>query len=61
MSLLLDAEIAISEHRVYDKVYNALTSFIPYDYVDTWLRIALDWEAEGGESPSPFDAKYSRA
>ena len=34
MTLLLDAEHAISQHRVYDDVYNALTNLVPHVYVE---------------------------
>ena len=37
MTLLLDAEHAISQHRVYDDVYNALTNLVPRIYVELWL------------------------
>ena len=59
MTLLLNTKHTISQHHVYDDVYNALTNLVPHIYVELWLRTVLDWEMEGEESLNPFEAKYS--
>ncbi|KAI1790617.1 hypothetical protein LXA43DRAFT_70991 [Ganoderma leucocontextum] len=62
MTLLLDAERAVSQRRIYDNVYNALNDLVPREHVELWVQMVLRWEMEGGEGeegPNPFEFQHS--
>ncbi|KAI1784325.1 hypothetical protein LXA43DRAFT_901839, partial [Ganoderma leucocontextum] len=62
MTLLLDAERAVSQRRVYDNVYNALNHLVPREHVELWTEMVLRWEMDGGEGEddsNPFEFQHS--